>query len=155
MNLDGHVSSFTTHLYSSPPLTEGDLFALLAVGRSMEEMTAPGADTRGLLEKEIVEGLKATAFSGLLSSTLTSTLNLDEVYYGTLFDRSTGVSRSFLRLGKYLGKNMFFAYEGTLSNEDQKTYIFEYRLPKGFRVNLEVEKPRERIRGGVSYDWQF
>ncbi|HNW35776.1 MAG TPA: translocation/assembly module TamB domain-containing protein, partial [Candidatus Ozemobacteraceae bacterium] len=106
-------------------------------------------------EKEILEGLKNTYLSGLLGSTLSTAFNLDEVFFGSLFDRNTGITRSFLRVGKYLGRNIFIAYEGTLSNEGEKTYIFEYRLPRGFFINIEVEKPRNRTRFGVKYDWKF
>ncbi len=153
LNLEGRISSFSSRLYSSPPLAEGDVFALLALGRSMEQIQA--ASARNLLEGEVLEGLKSAYIGGLLSSTFTNSLNLDEFYYGTVFDQMTGASRAFLRLGKYLSKSIFFVYEGTLSNEDKKTYIFEYRLPKGLKFSAEIEKPRDWVRVGVTYDWQF
>ncbi len=153
LTLNGHLSSFTSRLYSSPPMAEGDLFALLTLGRSLEQ--AQQTDARDLFEKEILEGLKNTYLSGLLGSTLSTAFNLDELYLGSLFDRTTGITRSFLRIGKYIGRNFFFAYEGTMSNEGQKTYIIEYRLPRGFLLNLEVEKPINRTRIGVKYDWRF
>jgi autotransporter translocation and assembly factor TamB len=153
LTLDGQLSSFTPRLYSSPPMAEGDLFALLTLGRSLEQ--AHQTDARDLFEKEILEGLKNTYLSGLLSSTLSTAFNLDELYLGSLFDRTTGITRSFLRVGKYVGRNFFFAYEGTMTNEGQKTYIIEYRLPRGFLLNLEVEKPINRTRIGVKYDWRF
>lgn len=153
LTLDGTVSSLTPRLHSSPPLAESDLVALLTLGRSMEE--ARKSDSKDLFEKEILEGLKNTYLSGLLGSTISTALNLDEVFFGSLFDRRTGITSSFLRVGKYIGKNIFIAYEGTLSNEGDKTYIFEYRLPKGFFINVEVEKPRNQTRIGVKYDWRF
>jgi len=151
--LEGRVSSFTPRLYSSPPMSEGDLFALLTLGRNLQE--AKQSDPRQLFEKEILEGLKNTYLSGLLGSTISTALNLDELFLGSLFDRSTGITRSFLRIGKYIGHNFFFAYEGTLSNEGRKSYIIEYRLPRGFKINLEFEKPINSTRVGVSYDWNF
>lgn len=153
MTLEGLLSQIKPRLYSSPPLAEGDILALITLGRNIDQMEVGGA--RGQLEKDILENLKNTYLTGLLSSTLTSALNLDEMYFGSLFDRATGVSRSFLRIGKYLGHNVFLAYEGTLSNEDKKTYIIEYRLPRGFLLNLEVEKPTNATRVGVKYDWKF
>ena len=107
------------------------------------------------LEKEILDGLRNTYLSGLLSSTLSTALNLDELFLGSMFDRTLGISRSFLRVGKYMGNNIFIAYEGTLSNEDKKTFIIEYRLPRGFLINLEMEKPTNQTRIGVKYDWKF
>jgi len=153
LTLDGTVSSLTPRLHSSPPLAESDLIALLTLGRSMEE--ARQSDSKDLFEKEILEGLKNTYLSGLLGSTISTALNLDEVFFGSLFDRRTGITSSFLRIGKYIGRNIFIAYEGTLSNEGDKTYIFEYRLPKGFFINIEIEKPRNQTRIGVKYDWRF
>ncbi|HEY9069744.1 MAG TPA: translocation/assembly module TamB domain-containing protein [Candidatus Ozemobacteraceae bacterium] len=153
LTLDGTVSSFSPRLHSSPPLAESDLIALLTLGRSMEQ--ARQTDAKDLFEKEVLEGLKNTYLSGLIGSTISTALNLDEVFFGSLFDRTTGITRSFLRVGKYLGRNIFIAYEGTLSNEGEKTYIFEYRLPRGFFINIEVEKPRNRTRFGVKYDWKF
>lgn len=153
LTLDGTVSSITPKLHSSPPLAESDLIALLTIGRSMEE--ARQSDSKDLFEKEILEGLKNTYLSGLLGSTISTALNLDEVFFGSLFDRRTGITSSFLRVGKYIGRNIFIAYEGTLSNEGDKTYIFEYRLPRGFFINIEIEKPRNQTRIGVKYDWRF
>lgn len=153
LTLDGTVSSMTPRLHSSPPLAESDLIALLTLGRSMEE--ARQSDSKDLFEKEILEGLKNTYLSGLIGTTISTALNLDEVFFGSLFDRNTGISTSFLRVGKYIGRNIFIAYEGTLSNEGEKTYIFEYRLPRGFFINIEVEKPRNQTRIGVKYDWKF
>jgi len=153
LTLEGMLSSFTPRIYSSPPMAEGDLFALLTVGRNLDQ--ARQTNTRDLFENEILEGLKNTYLTGLLGSTLSSALNLDELFLGSLFDRDTGITRSFLRVGKYVGNNVFIAYEGTLSNEDKKTYIVEYRLPKGFLLNVEVEKPINRTTIGVKYDWKF
>lgn len=134
-------------------MAEGDLLALLTLGRNLEE--AKRTNAVDLFESEILDGLKNTYISGLLGSTISTALNLDELFLGSLFDRTTGVTRSFLRVGKYIGSNFFLAYEGTLSNEDKKTYILEYRLPKGFFLNMEVEKPTDRIRYGLKYDWRF
>ncbi|MBF0500179.1 MAG: translocation/assembly module TamB domain-containing protein [Candidatus Riflebacteria bacterium] len=153
MTLEGNLSSLKPRLYSSPPLAEGDIFALITLGRNIDQNEFGGS--RGQLERDILENLKNTYLTGLLSSTLGTALNLDELYMGSLFDRTSGTSRSFLRIGKYLGHNIFFAYEGTLSNEDKKTYIFEYRLPRGFLFNLESEKPTNEMRVGVKYDWKF
>ncbi len=127
---------------------------MLTLGRSMDEVML-GTGDRVSFEKEILDGLKNTYLSGLLSSTLSEAFNLDELYFDSLFDRTTGVTRSFLRIGKYIGYNVFLAYEGTLSNDGMKTYIIEYRLPRGFMLNLEVEKPRNNTRIGIKYDWKF
>jgi hypothetical protein len=47
------------------------------------------------------------------------------------------------------------AYEGTMQENEEETYIFEYRLPKGFVVNLEFKEPTKEQRIGVIYDWKF
>jgi len=153
LTLEGRLSSFTPQLYSSPPMAENDLFALIAFGRNVQQTQS--TSQKDLLEKEILDGLKNTYFTGLLSSTLSHALNLDELFMGSLFDRTIGVTRSFLRVGKYMGNNVFLAYEGTLSNEGQKSYIVEYRLPKGFFLNLEMERPINRNRIGIKYNWKF
>ncbi|HNV69434.1 MAG TPA: translocation/assembly module TamB domain-containing protein, partial [Candidatus Ozemobacteraceae bacterium] len=152
--LDGRLSSIKPQLYSSPPQSEGTLLAMLTLGRSMDEVMM-GTGDRISFEKEILDGLKNTYLSGLLSSTLSEAFNLDELYFDSLFDRTSGVTRSFLRIGKYIGYNIFLAYEGTLSNDGMKTYIIEYRLPRGFMLNVEVEKPRNNTRIGIKYDWKF
>lgn len=153
LTLSGRVSSFTSSLHSAPPMDEGDLLTLLTFNRRMDQTM--NADPKDLLEKEVLEGLKNTYLSGFIGSTISSALNLDELFLDSLFDRTTGITRSFLRIGKYLGRNFFVAYEGTMSNDERKTYIIEYRLPRGFLVNFEVEKPTDRMQIGVKYDWKF
>lgn len=151
--IDGSLSSFTPKLYSSPPLSEGDILSLILVGRNLKD--ALQADVRSLFEKEILEGLRNTYLSGMLGSRISRVLNLDELYLGSLFDKENGITQSFLRLGKYINNNVFFAYEGTLNNEGKKTYILEFRLPRSFLFTFEIEKPVNKSKFGIVYDWKF
>jgi autotransporter translocation and assembly factor TamB len=157
LTLQGRISSFTPQIYSSPPMPEGDLLALLTLGRDLN--TAMHSDSREIFESEILEGLKNSYISALIGNVVSSALNLDELFLTSLFDRTSGKSKSFLRVGKYIGNNIFIAYEGTLRDDDQENFIFEYRLPRGFVVNLEFKDQGKDIqkehRVGVKYDWKF
>jgi translocation and assembly module TamB len=153
LTLQGRVSSFTPKIYSSPPMSEGDLLALLTLGRDMT--SAMQSDSKELFENEILDGLKNSYISALIGNTISTALNLDELFLTSLYDKTEGRSRSFIRAGKYIGNNIFMAYEGTLDERDEETFIFEYRLPKGFVVNLEFEEPEKDKRIGVRYDWKF
>lgn len=153
LTLQGNVSSFTPKIYSSPPMSEGDLLAMLTLGRDLS--SALQSDTKEIFENEILEGLKNSYISALIGNTLSAALNLDELFLSSLFDRSSGKTRSFIRVGKYIGRNIFMAYEGTMQSDEEETFIFEYRLPKGFVVNLEFKEPTKEQRLGVRYDWKF
>ncbi|MBU1107916.1 MAG: translocation/assembly module TamB domain-containing protein, partial [Candidatus Riflebacteria bacterium] len=153
LTLQGRVSSFTPRIYSSPPMAESDLLAMLALGRDMSSVLQ--SDTRELFETEILDGLKNTYISALIGNTISTALNLDELFLSSLFDRSSGKTKSFIRVGKYIGRNIFMAYEGTMDESDEETYIFEYHLPKGFVVNLEFKEPVQEQRINVRYDWNF
>jgi len=153
LTLQGHVSSMTPKIYSSPPMSEGDLLALLTLGRDIN--SAMQSDSRELFESEILEGLKNSYISALIGNTISTALNLDELFLTSLYDKTDGRPRSFIRAGKYIGQNLFIAYEGTLDESEEETFIFEYRLPKGFVVNLEFEEPEKDKRIGVRYDWKF
>jgi hypothetical protein len=153
LTLQGQLSSFTPRIHSSPPMSEGDLLALLTLGRDMN--TAMQSDSKELFENEILEGLKNSYISALISNTLSSALNLDELFLTSLYDRTDGKPRSYIRVGKYVANNLFMAYEGTLDETQEETFIFEYRLPKGFVVNLEFEQPEKDKRLGLRYDWKF
>lgn len=153
LTLHGRVSSFTTQIYSTPPMEEGDLLALLTLGRDLN--TAMHSDSKELFETEILEGLKNSYISALIGSTISTALNLDELFLSSLFDRTSGKSRAYIRVGKYIGKNIFMAYEGTMEQGQEESYIFEYRLPKGFVVNIEFKEPVKEQRIGVRSDWKF
>lgn len=153
LTLQGRISSFTPQIYSTPPMSEGDLLALLTLGRDLN--TAMHSDSKELFETEILEGLKNSYISALIGSTISTALNLDELFLSSLFDRTSGKSRAFIRVGKYIGKNIFMAYEGTMEQGQDESYIFEYRLPKGFVVNIEFKEPIKEQRIGVRYDWKF
>ena len=153
LTLQGQVSSFTPQIYSTPPMSEGDLLALLTLGRDLN--TAMHSDSKELFETEILEGLKNSYISALIGSTISTALNLDELFLSSLFDRTSGKSRAFIRVGKYIGKNIFMAYEGTMEQGQDESYIFEYRLPKGFVVNIEFKEPIKEQRIGVRYGWKF
>jgi translocation and assembly module TamB len=153
LTLQGRVSSFTPRIYSSPPMAESDLLAMLALGRDMS--TAMQGDSKDLFENEILEGLKNSYISALIGNTISTALNLDELFLSSLFDRNSGKTKSFIRVGKYIGRNIFMAYEGTMQEDEEETYIFEYRLPKGFVVNLEFKEPERDQRINVRYDWKF
>lgn len=47
------------------------------------------------------------------------------------------------------------AYEGSMEQGQEEAYIFEYRLPKGFVVNVEFKEPEKEQQIGVRYDWKF
>lgn len=153
LTLQGRISSFTPKIYSTPPMSEGDLLAMLTLGRDLN--SAMNTDSKELFESEILDGLKNSYISALIGNTISSALNLDELFLSSLFDRSSGKSKSFIRVGKYIGRNIFMAYEGTMYENEEETYIFEYRLPKGFVVNLEFKEPTKEQRIGVRYDWKF
>jgi hypothetical protein len=154
LTIQGHLSSFTPRLYSSPPMSEGDLIAMLALGMSKTDALA--ADPKALFENQILNGLKNTYLSGLLGSSISNVLHLDEFFMGSAFDKTQGAQRSFVHIGKYIGHNIFIAYEGTLTRSDTpRTFIIEYKLPKGLLVNFEVERPTNKNRIGLKYDWQF
>lgn len=153
LTLQGRLTEFTPRLYSSPPMAEGDLLALLTVGRDLSSL---GQSENGApFENQIFEGLKSSYISALVGDTLSSALNLDELFLSSLFDKSSGQSRSYIRAGRYVGRNFYVAYEGTLDETEDETYIFEYRLPRGFMVNLEFKEPEKETRIGVKYDWRF
>lgn len=153
LTLQGRISSFTPKIYSTPPMSEGDLLAMLTLGRDLN--SAMNTDSKELFENEILDGLKNSYISALIGNTISSALNLDELFLSSLFDRSSGKSKSFIRVGKYIGRNIFMAYEGTMYENEEETYIFEYRLPRGFVVNLEFKEPSKEQRIGVRYDWKF
>ncbi len=153
LTLNGRVSSFTPQIYSTPPMSEGEILALLTLGRDLN--TAMRSDTRELFETEILEGLKNSYISALIGNTISTALNLDELFLSSLFDRTSGKSRPYIRVGKYIGRNIFMAYEGSMEQGQEEAYIFEYRLPKGFVVNVEFKEPEKEQQIGVRYDWKF
>ncbi len=153
LTLNGRVSSFTPQIYSTPPMSEGDILALLTLGRDLN--SAMRSDTRELFETEILEGLKNSYISALIGNTISTALNLDELFLSSLFDRTSGKSRPYIRVGKYFGRNIFMAYEGSMEQGQEEAYIFEYRLPKGFVVNIEFKEPEKEQQIGVRYDWKF
>ncbi len=63
LTLQGHVSSFTPRIYSTPPMAEGDLLAMLTLGRDLN--TAMNTDSRELFESEILDGLRILIFRHL------------------------------------------------------------------------------------------
>jgi autotransporter translocation and assembly factor TamB len=153
LTLQGRVSSFKPKIYSSPPMSEADLLAMLTFGRDLNSTME--SDSGSLFENEILEGLKNSYISALIGTTISTALNLDELFLTSLYDKTEGKTRSFIRAGKYIGNNIFMAYEGTLDEKDEETFIFEYRLPRGFVINLEFEEPEKDKRIGVRYDWKF
>jgi len=153
LTLNGRISSFTPQIYSTPPMSEGDILALLTLGRNLD--SAMHTDTKELFETEILEGLKNSYISALIGNTISTALNLDELFLSSLFDRTSGKSRPYIRVGKYFGKNIFMAYEGSMEQGQKEAYIFEYRLPKGFVVTIEFKEPEQEQQIGVRYDWRF
>lgn len=153
LTLQGRVSSFTPRIYSSPPMSEGDILSMLAIGRDLSSIGQ--SENGGNFETEVFEGLKNSYISALVGTTISAALNLDELFLSSLYDQSTGKARSHVRVGKYVSKNIFVAYEGVLDESEEETYIFEYHLPRGFVVNLEFKEPEKEQRIGVKYDWRF
>lgn len=153
LTLTGNISNFKPQVYSTPPMSEGDIIALLTLGRDLN--SAMNSDTKELFEDEVLEGLKNSYISSLIGESIGNALNLDELYLTSAFDKETGKSQSYVRIGKYVTDRIFMAYEGTMSNDRDESYIFEYRLPKGLVLSVEFEEPENNQVYGFRYDWQF
>ncbi len=153
LTLTGNISNFKPQVYSTPPMSEGDIIALLTLGRDLN--TAMNSDTKELFEDEVLEGLKNSYISSLIGESIGNALNLDELYLTSAFDKETGKSQSYVRIGKYVTDRIFMAYEGTMNSDRDENYIFEYRLPKGLVLSVEFEEPENNQTYGFRYDWQF
>ena len=56
----------------------------------------------------------------------------------------------------HVGNDIFLAYEGVPARTDlPQTFIAEYKLPRGYVVELELERPSNNSRVGIKYDWNF
>ncbi len=153
LTLQGNISNFKPKVYSTPPMSEGDIIAMLTLGRDLNSVS--NSNTKELFEDEVLDGLKNSYISALIGDSLSSALNLDELYLTSAFDKKTGKSQSYVRIGKYLSDKFFMAYEGTMSDDKDESYIFEYRLPKGFVFSIEFEQPENNQNYGIRYDWNF
>lgn len=153
LTLSGRLSQFTPQIYSTPPMSEGDILALLTLGRSLN--SSADNESKGKFETEILDGLKNSYLSSLVGGTISEALNLDELFLTSVFDKSSGKSQPYIRVGKYISDKIFMAYEGTMDQNEKEVYIFEYRLPKGFIINLEFTEPEQSQKIGVRYDWKF
>ena len=153
LTLAGNISNFKPQVYSTPPMSEGDIIAMLTLGRDLNAVS--NSDTKDLFEDEVLEGLKNSYISSLIGDQLSSALNLDELYLTSAFDKKTGKTQSYVRIGKYLSDKIFMAYEGNMSDDKDESYIFEYRLPKGFIFSIEFEQPENNQNYGIRYDWKF
>lgn len=153
LTLQGNLSNFKPQVYSTPPMSEGDIIAMLTLGRDLNSVS--NSNTKDLFEDEVLEGLKNSYISALIGDQISSALNLDELYLTSAFDKTTGKTQSYIRIGKYLSDKIFMAYEGTMSDDKDESYIFEYRLPKGFIFSIEFEQPENNQQYGIRYDWKF
>ncbi len=153
LTLQGNISNFKPQVYSTPPMSEGDIIALLTLGRDLNSVS--NSNTKDLFEDEVLEGLKNSYISALIGNSLSNALNVDELYLTSAFDKTTGKTQSYVRIGKYLSDKIFMAYEGTMSDDKDESYIFEYRLPKGFVFSIEFEQPEKNQNYGIRYDWKF
>ena len=70
-------------------------------------------------------------------------------------DKESGKTQSYVRVGKYLSDRVFMAYEGTMSDDRNESYYFEYRLPRGLVFSVEFKEPESSQTYGFRYDWQF
>ena len=153
LTLRGFLSNFKPTVYSTPPMSEGDIIAMLTLGRDLN--SAMKSDTKELFENEVLEGLKNSYISALIGDKISEALNLDELYLSSMYDQKSGKSKQYVRVGKYISDNFFMAYEGTMEDEKDEKYIFEYRLPKGFIISVEFEQPDNEQQYGLKYDWKF
>ena len=153
LTLSGNISNFKPQVYSTPPMSEGDIIALLTLG--MDLNSAKNSDTKELFEDEVLEGLKNSYISSLIGESLGNALNLDELYLTSGMDKESGKTQSYVRVGKYLSDRVFMAYEGTMSDDRNESYNFEYRLPRGLVFSVEFKEPESSQTYGFRYDWQF
>lgn len=153
LTLQGNLSNFKPKVYSTPPMSEGDIIAMLTLGRDLN--SAMKSDTKELFEDEVLDGLKNSYLSSIIGGTISQALNLDELYLSSMYDKTSGKSQQYIRVGKYISERVFMAYEGTMEDDKKESYIFEYRMPKGIVFSLEFQQPENNQEFGVRYDFHF
>ncbi len=132
ITVDGNLRHPQVRLTSEPPLPEGEIISMLAMGAS------PGTAQATSRALNLAEGL--------LSRELRRRIRLREL------EVRTGLSgESQLVLGMYLTKNLYFRYTGALSGAREESYELKYYI----RSNLAIYTKKDPQGTGAGFEFRF
>lgn len=148
LTLDGIMEEFTLSMFSSPPLSETDIIALLTVGQTGKEA------------KGIESGIAAGEATAILTGALQDTVE-EQFQYVTGFERfeiepHTTVEGAFIpkvTVGKRLfGDKLFVTYSTVIGTAEEDVIKLEYKIDK----NISLIGSRNEIgSAGVDLKYKF
>lgn len=136
---------------STPPLSESEIYTLLATGRTTLKRGA-GASMSGEQAVSTVMGVAAAKLNEVLVSKLPIKIDVVTVEAG-----DKGLSDLRVELGKYIGDNLYIGYQGQTGadprrGQNRHTGRLEYQLSK--RITLEAFGGSE-LSAGAEFVWSY
>jgi autotransporter translocation and assembly factor TamB len=122
---------------SLPPLSEGDIYSLLTLGRRREDITIKSAGD--ILSQEVASTLVDYFFVGELEKEAAQAFKLDTVRLKGDILGLNGEEGTSLSLGKYLTPDLYINYSKSLTSEAFQILV-EYRLKSDILLSAEVSE---------------
>ncbi len=150
LNLDGPIDRFDLSLFSDPPLSDTQIFALLTSGRLSEE------------EKGFESGLGAGEATAFLTGKLQDVIE-ERFKYITGFDRlevnphttSTGAVSPRVTVGKkLLGEKLFVTYSTSMGTTELNIIRLQYDLNRNFSI-IGLRDEIGSVGADVKYRFEF
>ncbi|MCK5427790.1 MAG: translocation/assembly module TamB domain-containing protein, partial [Thermodesulfovibrionia bacterium] len=150
LNLDGPVDGFDLSLFSDPPLSDTQIFALLTSGHISEE------------EKGFESGIGAGEAAAFLTGELQDVVE-ERFKYITGFDRlevnpqttSTGAVSPRVTVGKkLLGEKLYVTYSTSMGTTELNIIKLQYDLNKNFSI-VGLRDEIGSVGADVKYRFEF
>jgi hypothetical protein len=145
--LDGRLlGQFTVQLSSEPPLNDIDLWALLALGRTTEQMSDAGGSYTATEAASILTG----QIQDEIEKRMTMLGGFDEVMINPIYSDTNASAAARFTVKKRLGERLSVTYSTDIASSGQQLMFIEYRLND--RLVLVGERTED---GSVGADIRF
>ena len=145
LRIEGSLDSFTYELTSSPPLTQGEIVALLVSGRSPN-----AALETGRMAQDVAAGYLTGGLASGLGGALQGVTGLDQFSIDPVYLTSQGDPASRVTVGKQITENLFAAYSTLLGSTSEEIYQLEYRISRDFKFS-SVREADGSVGGDLRY----
>ncbi|MBN2653804.1 MAG: translocation/assembly module TamB domain-containing protein [Nitrospirae bacterium] len=151
LNLDGYIDQFSMNLSSDPPLSEGDILSLLAVGQLGKNLKGAGGGIGAGEATSFVTG----KLQDVLEDRVRTITGFDRVQIEPYVSKSTGTVSPRITVSKRLmADKLYVTYSSSVNTGEEQIWKLEYMIGKKTSL-VGVRDERGALGGDIKFRFEF
>jgi outer membrane protein insertion porin family len=150
LRIEGTLERFDYHLSSNPHLSQQDIIALLATGRTLQELGARTTDSGADFTGDLAANYFAGALTGPFEKQLEKLLGLERVQINPALTDGSADATTRVTVGKEVSDDVIVIVSNEFGANPRQLYQVEWQATRKHFVTIQTDS-RAGTGGTVSY----